>query len=49
VKDENGDLLAYFHNILNRRKHYFFQLSNVHKASDVGLVEIRIAQPLIYI
>jgi hypothetical protein len=26
VKDENGDLLADFHNVLNRRKKYFSQL-----------------------
>jgi hypothetical protein len=27
--DENGDLLAYSHNILNRWKNYFFQLLSV--------------------
>jgi hypothetical protein len=26
VKDENGDLLAHSHNILNRWKNYFSQL-----------------------
>jgi hypothetical protein len=26
VKDENGDLLAYFNNIVNRWKRYFSQL-----------------------
>jgi hypothetical protein len=30
VKDENGDLLADSHNILNRWKNYFSQLLNVH-------------------
>jgi hypothetical protein len=34
VKDENGDLLADPHNILNRWKNYFSQLLNVHRASD---------------
>jgi hypothetical protein len=31
VKDENGDLLADSHNILNRWKKYFSQLLNVHR------------------
>jgi hypothetical protein len=35
VKDENGDLLACSHNILNRWKNYFSQLLNVHNVSDV--------------
>jgi hypothetical protein len=35
VKDENGDLLADFHSILNRWKNYFSQLLNVHNDSDV--------------
>jgi hypothetical protein len=35
VKDENGDLLADSHNILNRCKNYFAQLLNVHNVSDV--------------
>jgi hypothetical protein len=35
IKDENGDLLADSHNILNRRKNYFSQLLNVHNVSDV--------------
>jgi hypothetical protein len=30
VKDENGDLLADSHNILNRWKNFFSQLCNVH-------------------
>jgi hypothetical protein len=38
VKDENGDLLADSHNILNRWKNYFSQLLNVHNVimSSVG-------------
>jgi hypothetical protein len=40
VKDENGDLLADAHNILNRWKNYFPQLLNVHRVSDVRQIEI---------
>ncbi|PNF33766.1 hypothetical protein B7P43_G10210 [Cryptotermes secundus] len=47
VKDENGDLLADSHNILNRWRNYFSQLLNVHRVSDVRQTEIRRAQPLI--
>jgi hypothetical protein len=35
VKDENGDLLADSHNILNRWKNYFSQLLDVPRVSDV--------------
>jgi hypothetical protein len=45
VKDENGDLLADFHNILNRWKNYFSQLLNVHNVSDV--IEVHMAEPLV--
>jgi hypothetical protein len=37
VKDENGDLLADSHHILNSWKNCFFQLLIVHRASDVKL------------
>ncbi|PNF26781.1 hypothetical protein B7P43_G17924, partial [Cryptotermes secundus] len=47
VKDENGHLLADAHNILNRWRNYFSQLSNVHRVSDVRQTEIDIAEPLI--
>jgi hypothetical protein len=40
VKDENGDLLADPHNILNRWKEYFSQLLIVHNASDVRQIEV---------
>jgi hypothetical protein len=43
VKDENGDLLADSHNILN----YFSQLLNVHDVSDVGQIEVHMAEPLV--
>jgi hypothetical protein len=47
VKDENGDLLADPHNILNRWKNYFSQLLNVHRVSDVRQIEIHTAERLV--
>jgi hypothetical protein len=47
VKDGNGDLLADFHNILNRWKNYFPQLLNVHNASDVRQIEVHMSGPLV--
>jgi hypothetical protein len=47
VKDENGDMLAGSHNILNRWKNYFSQLLNVHNVSDVRQIEVHTAQPLV--
>jgi hypothetical protein len=47
VKDENGDLLADSHNILNRQKNYFSQLLNVHNVSDVRQIEVHTAEPLV--
>jgi hypothetical protein len=47
VKNENGDLLADFYNILNRWKNYFSQLLNVHNVSDVRQIEEHMAEPLI--
>jgi hypothetical protein len=41
MKDENGNLLADSHNILNRWKNYFSQLLNVHNVSDVRLIEVQ--------
>jgi hypothetical protein len=45
VKDENGDLLADSHNILNTWKNYFSQLLNVHDVSDVRQTEVHTAEP----
>jgi hypothetical protein len=46
VKDENGDLLTDFHNILNRWKsNYFSQLLNVHNVSDVKQIVVHTAEP----
>jgi hypothetical protein len=43
VEDENEDLLADSHNILNRWKNYFSQLLNVHNVRDVSRIEVRTA------
>jgi hypothetical protein len=47
VKDENGDLLADSHNILNRWKNYFSQLLNVHTVSEIRQVEVHTSEPLV--
>jgi hypothetical protein len=47
VKDENGDLLAGSHNILNRWKNCFSQLLNVHNVSYVRQIEVHMAEPLV--
>jgi hypothetical protein len=45
VKDENGDLLADFHNILNRWRNYFSRLLNVHNIRDVRQIEVHTVEP----
>jgi hypothetical protein len=47
VKDENGDLLADTHNILNRWKNYFSQLLNVNNVGDVRQIEVHTAEQLV--
>jgi hypothetical protein len=47
VKEENGDLLADSHNILNMLKYLLFQLLNIHSVSDVMQIEIHTAEPLV--
>jgi hypothetical protein len=47
VKDENGDLLADSHNILNKWKNNFSQLLNVHNVSDVRQIKVDTAEPLV--
>jgi hypothetical protein len=49
VKDENDDLLADSHNILNRWKNYFSQLLNMHNVSDVRQIDVHMAKPLVHI
>jgi hypothetical protein len=46
-KDENGDLLADSHNILNRWKNHFSPLSNVHSVCDVRQIEIYTVEPFV--
>jgi hypothetical protein len=41
VKDENGDLLADSHNILNRWKNYCCQLLNIRNVTNVKQIEMR--------
>jgi hypothetical protein len=48
VKDENGDLLADSHNILNRWKNYFSQLLNVNNVCDVRQIEVHTAERLVH-
>jgi hypothetical protein len=47
VKEENGDLLADSHSILNRWKNNFCQLLNIHGVKDVWQIEIHAAEPLV--
>jgi hypothetical protein len=47
VKEENGDLLADSHNILNRWKNSFSQLLNGHNVSDIRQIEVHTAEPLV--
>ena len=49
IKDENGDLLADSHSILNRWKNYFGQLLNVHRPNrnDQDDIQIHTAEPFI--
>jgi hypothetical protein len=47
MKDENGDLLADYHNILSRWKNYFSQLLNVQNVSDVRQIEVHTAELLV--
>jgi hypothetical protein len=46
VREENGDLFADSHSILNRWKNYFCQLLYVHGVNDVRQTEIHTAEPL---
>jgi hypothetical protein len=43
VKEENVDLLADSHSILNSWKNHFSQLVNVHNVSDVRQIEVHTA------
>jgi hypothetical protein len=47
VKDENGDLYADSHNILNWLKNYVSQLLNMHTVNDVRQIDVHTAEPLV--
>jgi hypothetical protein len=47
VEEENGDLLADSHNILNTWNNYFSQLLNVNRVSGVRQIKIHTAEPLV--
>jgi hypothetical protein len=47
MKDENDDSFTDSHNILIRRKSFFYQLLKVHRVSDVTQIEIHTAEPLV--
>jgi hypothetical protein len=47
VKDGNGDLLADYRKILNRRKNCFPQLLNMHNINDVRQIEVHTDEPLV--
>jgi hypothetical protein len=47
VKDENGDLLADSHTIINMWKNYFSRLLNVHNVIDIRQIEVYTAEPLV--
>jgi hypothetical protein len=45
MKDENGNLLTDPQNVLNRWKHFFNQVLNVHGVHDVRQMDIHTAEP----
>jgi hypothetical protein len=47
IKEENGDLLADSHSILNIWRNYVCQLLNIHRVNDVRQTEIHPAVPLV--
>jgi hypothetical protein len=47
VKEENDDLLADSHSILNRWKNYYCQLLKIRGVNDVRQTEIHTAEPLV--
>jgi hypothetical protein len=47
VKNENVDLLADSHNILNRWENYFSKFLYIYSISDVRHIEMNTAEPLV--
>jgi hypothetical protein len=48
VMDENCDLLAHSHNILNKSKNYFPQHLDVYRVSDDSQIEMDTSGPLLH-
>jgi hypothetical protein len=47
IKDWNGNLIADPQNVLNRWKHFFNQMLNVHGVHDVRNMDIHTVEPLV--
>ena len=47
VKDEMGDLVTDYQNILARWRNYFSQLLKVHEVNDVRHTAIHTSEPLV--
>jgi hypothetical protein len=47
IKDENGNLIADLHSVLNRWKNFFNQLLNVRGVRDVRQKDIQTIEPLV--
>jgi hypothetical protein len=47
IKDENGNLLSDPQSVLNRWKHFFNRVLNVHGVHDVKQMDIHMAEPLV--
>jgi hypothetical protein len=47
IKDVSGNLLADPQNVLNRWKHFFNQVLNIHGVHDVRQMAIHMAEPVV--
>jgi hypothetical protein len=47
VEDDNCDLLADSHSILNRWRNYIFKLLNVNNVNDVRQIKVHMAEALV--
>jgi hypothetical protein len=47
IEDENGNLLADPQSVLNKWKHFFNQVLNVHGVHNVGQKDVHTAEPLV--
>jgi hypothetical protein len=46
IKDENGNLLADPHSVLDKWKNFFKQVLNVHGVDSIRQMDIHMAEPL---